>query len=109
MSEAAHHVRERVQRSARIKPGAVDPAELAFAALTYLAEDEGRLERFLAITGLTPAAIREMIGKPYFTTGILDYVVTSDELVLGLADAARIRPEEVYWAREGAYPKGVAG
>ena len=77
---------------------------IAVAALAFLAGDHGRLTRFLDVTGLAPARIRDAAGEPGFLAAVLDHLVGDDELIVGLAEDLRIRPEDVVEARRVLSP-----
>ena len=90
---------------ARAQPGRVDPEDLAIKALAFLAEDEERLGRFLAVSGIASGAIRAAAEMPGFFLGLLDYVVADERLVLGLAEHADVRPEAVLRTRDALAPQ----
>jgi uncharacterized protein DUF3572 len=77
---------------------------IAVAALAFLAGDHGRLTRFLDVSGLAPARIRDAAGEPGFLAAVLDYFVDEDELIVGLAGNLQIRPEDVMEARRVLSP-----
>ena len=93
----------------RPKVGRLDPVDLSYDALTYLAADQERISRFLMISGFTPDTIRPELGKPHFVAGLLDYVVADDRLVIGLAESVGSTPEAIYQAREVASPRSEFG
>jgi hypothetical protein len=68
---------------------------LAISALAHIAGDQERLERFLAVTGLDPALLREEAGKPGFAAGVLDYVCGDEALLVGFAADQGLSPEAV--------------
>lgn len=73
-----------------------DAAEaLAIEVLGFLAGDPGRLGRFLALTGLGPAQLREAAREPGFLAGILDHIVADERLLLLFADTAGRDPSDV--------------
>ena len=80
---------------------------IAVAALAFLAGDHGRLTRFLDVTGLAPARIRDAAGEPGFLAAVLDHLVGDDELIVGLAEDLRIRPEDVVEAQRVLSPGEV--
>ena len=45
-------------------PSADDDMALALTALAWILSDEARAERFLALTGLTPVALRGALESP---------------------------------------------
>lgn len=73
---------------------------IAIQALTFLGADPERLERFLAATGLRPDTLRVATAAPEFWAGLLDHMVSDDELLIQFAQDARIAPEEVMAARQ---------
>jgi hypothetical protein len=75
-------------------------AELAVAALTFLACDTERLERFLALTGLGPQSLRAAAREPSFLLGVLDHVASDESLLLAFANENEIDPEDVGRARD---------
>jgi hypothetical protein len=75
-------------------------AELAIAALTFLAGDEDRLGRFLALTGIAPTSLRAAAREPEFLLGVLDYVTGDEALLLAFANESGIDPEDAARARD---------
>lgn len=69
--------------------------QLAIQALTYLAGDEERLGRFLAVTGLGPDQIRAAAGESGFLAGVLDYLCHDETLLTGFASEAGIDPGDI--------------
>jgi Protein of unknown function (DUF3572) len=89
------------------RPGKADPqarqeaaADLAVAALAYLAGDPEHLERFLALTGISPGDIRTAARAPDFLAGVLDYVAGDEPLLRAVAAHADVAPEELDKARQ---------
>ena len=74
-------------------------AELAIAALGFLAADEERLARFLALTGLGPQSLRAAAGEPGFLLSVLEHVVADEDLLVAFADENEIDPQDVERAR----------
>ena len=73
--------------------------ELAIAALGYLAADEERLERLVALTGLRPGDLRRQAAEPGFLASILDHIASDERLLLAFAADAGVKPEAVARAR----------
>jgi hypothetical protein len=73
--------------------------ELAIAALSFLAGEPERLERFLALTGLGPQSLRAAAREPSFLLGVLDHVASDETLLLAFANENEINPEDVGRAR----------
>jgi Protein of unknown function (DUF3572) len=72
---------------------------LAITALGYLADDPEHLERFLALTGVSPADIRSTAREPGFLAGVLDYIAGDEALLRAVAAHAGVAPEELDRAR----------
>lgn len=53
---------------------------LAIAALGFLASDQERLERFLALSGLSPETLRAAAEAPGFFAGVLEYLLADESL-----------------------------
>jgi Protein of unknown function (DUF3572) len=73
--------------------------ELAIAALSFLAAEPERLERFLALTGLGPQSLRAAAREPSFLLGVLDHVAGDETLLLAFASEKAINPHDVGRAR----------
>jgi uncharacterized protein DUF3572 len=73
--------------------------ELAIAALSFLAGEQERLERFLALSGLGPQSLRAAAREPSFLLGVLDHVASDESLLLAFANESGIDPQDVARAR----------
>jgi Protein of unknown function (DUF3572) len=82
---------------------------LAIQALTFIAGDGERLGRFLAVTGIGPAEIREVAREQGFLVGVLDHLAADDRLLLAFSSETGIDPADVgkalatlgvHWERE---------
>lgn len=78
---------------------AADPEALAIDALTFLAQDSERLERFLSLTGIDPSRLRQIAGEPHFLGSVLDHLLNDEALLLVFAAERRIPPEQIGLAR----------
>jgi hypothetical protein len=74
--------------------------ELAIVALTFLAAESERIERFLALTGLGPQSLRAAAHEPGFLLGVLDHVASDEALLLAFAEENGIDPQDVGRARD---------
>jgi Protein of unknown function (DUF3572) len=81
------------------KPPLSDPEVLGLQALTFLAEDDDRLQRFLGLTGIQPESLREIARDPAGLGAVLDYLLGWEPLLLEFAAAHDLRPESVAAAR----------
>jgi hypothetical protein len=77
-----------------------DAESIAISALSHIAGDEERLQRFLAVTGLDPANLRSEAANLGFMSGILDYVCSDEALLIGFAAEHRLPPERVAMAQQ---------
>jgi uncharacterized protein DUF3572 len=74
--------------------------ELAVVALSYIASNPEELSRFLALTGIDPAAIRAAAEEPGFLTGVLDYICGNERTLVAFAAHADVAPEAIEAARQ---------
>jgi hypothetical protein len=75
-------------------------AETAIAALGFLAAEETRLERFLALSGLGPHNLRRAAADPGFLAAVLDYIVADERLLVAFAAEQGLDPAAVARARD---------
>lgn len=91
------------------RPGrlAAEVAEvLAIQALGFIAQDEERLGRFLALTGMGPAEMRTAAHERHFLAGVLDYVSGDEELLIAFASHAEVDPTAIGVARQALAEAG---
>jgi hypothetical protein len=60
---------------------------LAAQAFSWVAEDDERLNAFMAMTGADPADLVRNITSPAFLGTVLDYILTEDQLVIAFCDS----------------------
>ena len=73
-----------------------DAAEgFAIQALSFIAAEPERLGRFLAVTGIGPAEIRDAAREPGFLAGVLQYLASDDRLARDFAAEAKCRPDDI--------------
>lgn len=68
---------------------------IALKALTFLAADETRFERFIALTGLTLAEIRKRAGDPSFLGAVMNHLRTDQSLLLTFSETEGLDPGAV--------------
>jgi Protein of unknown function (DUF3572) len=73
--------------------------DMAAAALGFIAQDRERLGRFLALSGLDPGNLREAAAEPGFLVGVLDYLSSSEALLLAFAATFQIDPTAIATAQ----------
>jgi hypothetical protein len=84
----------------RLSTSADSGRSIAVSALTFLAADAGRLEKFLAVTGLGPHNLRKAAEDPGFYTSVLDYLLADEPLLVAFAADAGLEPDEVANGRQ---------
>jgi hypothetical protein len=77
-----------------------DPQALALSALVWVLADEDRRERLLALTGLTPDALRAGLGDVALLGAVLDFLCAHEPDLIAASDALGVTPETVVSARE---------
>lgn len=78
----------------------LDGAEaLALKALTFLASDAARLERFLRLTGVEAADLRNRAAEPAMLAAVMDHLLADQTLLLVFAAEANVHPDNVEEAR----------
>jgi hypothetical protein len=75
-------------------------AAVALQALAWLAGDSDRLGRFLALTGLGPAGLREKAGEPATLAAVLDHLLGHEADLLAFCASAELDPTLPGRARE---------
>lgn len=65
---------------------------VALEALTYLAQDPDRLGSFLVQTGIGPEQVRERYSDPEFLSGILDYLLSDESLLIAFVEERGMEP-----------------
>jgi Protein of unknown function (DUF3572) len=73
---------------------------LAVQALAFIAEDDGRLSGFIALTGIAVQSIRDAAREPNFLAGLLEHILADENLLIAFAASAGIDPAEVARARQ---------
>jgi hypothetical protein len=68
---------------------------IAAQAFLFLAEESGRLGRFLADTGLDPDALRQGLGEPALLAAVLGHIRSDESSLLAFAANAGLAPEDV--------------
>ena len=68
--------------------------EFVMQFISFLAGDEARFERFVSLTGLSLADIRQRHADPEFQALVLDYGLQDQSLILEFAASHHIKPDE---------------
>ena len=73
---------------------------IAILALSFLARDQDRLDRFMGWTGLAADDLAQAVTNPDMLGGVLDYLLTDEALLIEFADDADLAPEDPAKARQ---------
>ena len=68
---------------------------LAAEALLFIASDDDRLMRFMALTGLDASSLRERAADPDFLAAVMDHLLQDEAALVAFASDQRLRPEAV--------------
>ena len=88
------------RRRPRGPPTRDEALEIGISAFAHIAEDESRVERFTALTGLDPARMREAAREPGFFVAVLDFLAGHEPDLLAFAAASGVDPVRIVQARE---------
>ncbi len=77
-----------------------DPEALALGALGWVLSAEDRAQRLLALTGLTPDALRAGLGNPAVLSAVIDFLGAHEPDLVAAADALGVRPQDLAAAGE---------
>lgn len=76
-----------------------EASDITLNLLGFIAADEGRIERFLALSGMSPQDLKDGAQKPEFLGFLLDYALQDESLILEFAAATGTKPETIQGAR----------
>ena len=85
-------------RPARLTPD--QATDIAIQALSWLAADAERLDRFLSLTGIDHEGIRKAAQEPGFLSAVLDHLCADEDSLLTFVGEVNLRPEMISGARE---------
>lgn len=72
---------------------------IALQSLIFLSQDDERMGRFLALTGVDPADLRSLSQETGFQLALLDHFATDERLLLDFASAEGLEPQQILAAR----------
>lgn len=72
-----------------------DSSALALAALGWILSENGRAERFLALTGLTPDRLRSGLEDPFVLNGVFEFLAAHEPDLLAASESLGIGPAEL--------------
>ena len=77
-----------------------DQAEMqAISGLQFIAGDPEQLARFLALSGVAPADLRDSAASPDFLSGVLDFFLGDEATLLAFAASTGCDPADIITAR----------
>jgi hypothetical protein len=79
---------------------AADPEALALSTLGWVLADDDRAARLLALTGLTPEALRAGLTDPAVLGAVLDFVCGHEPDLILAAHELGVEPQALTAARE---------
>lgn len=72
---------------------------LALEGLGWLAGEPESLEKFLNLSGMDGAALRDAAGEPGTGVAVLDFLLGQDEILLRFCESLAVAPKQVHAAR----------
>lgn len=72
---------------------------LALEGLGWLAGQEEGLGRFLAVSGLDPAGLREAAGAPGTGLAVLEFLLANEQLLVAFCETTGTNPQAIHAAR----------
>jgi hypothetical protein len=77
-----------------------DDEALAWGALGWTLSDDARAQRLVALTGLTPAGMRESLGERDFLAAVLRFLEGHEPDLIACAGVLGVSPAALVAARE---------
>jgi hypothetical protein len=68
---------------------------IALQGLAFLAEDPGRVARFLALTGIEAGELRTRAGTPELLAAVLEHLAGDESLLLVFTASRGVPPESI--------------
>ncbi len=68
---------------------------IALQGLAFLAEEQVRMARFLAVTGTDPADLRARVGTQELNCAVLEHLAGDESLLLVFAASTGIAPDRI--------------
>lgn len=78
---------------------AAQAAEMAVQAFVFLAEEPGRIGRFLSLTGIAPDDLRSLLTDSPLQRAVLEHMLDDEALLLTWCTRDRLDPRLVAEAR----------
>jgi hypothetical protein len=71
---------------------------VALKGLAFLAEDDDRVERLFALSGLDADALRAQADEPETLAAILDFLLGDEGLLIRFCEASGLDPKSIHLA-----------
>lgn len=84
----------------RLKQIVADPVAIGLRALAWTLSEQGRAERMLALTGLTPQDLRIRAGEAGTLAAVIGFLEAYEPDLIACADAICVSPEILVATRE---------
>lgn len=81
------------------RPSEEDAEGIAITAISFLARNPEEFSRFLALSGVDLASLRQYAGDSAFLGGLLDFLLQDEALLLVFAEESGIDPSTIGAAR----------
>ena len=85
--------------ASRIRMSRQDAEMIAISALGHLADEDGLLDRFCALTGVDAGTLRSAAADSQFLGAVLDFYLADEPSLLAFAAARGLDPADVAFAR----------
>lgn len=72
-----------------------DPSALALNALGWILQNEGRADRLLSLTGLTPDDLRAGLAERRVHAAVLEFLANHEPDLIAASVALGVKPEEL--------------
>lgn len=83
--------------------------DLAMQTLILLVDRPQDLAQFMDASGLRPADLRDIAGRPDIALYLLDFIVEDDARICSFAEALDLRPQDIMTARTALAGPGSYG
>jgi hypothetical protein len=78
---------------------------LALHLIGWIVADTARADRMLALTGLTPADLRDSLGNRATLAALMDFVINHEPDLIACAQALDVKPAALVAARGRIVPE----
>ena len=89
-----------------LKASQLNIDEIADLCLTHLVQNPEQLADFMSITGISPNNLKRAASDGTLASGLVDYVVQNEPLLLAICQSASLKPETVMRAWAQLNPAG---